>query len=872
MRWQHTGLPSAAIMVVMKLYERETLIDILNERLGNARRGLGHVVCLSGDAGAGKTALLRHFVEAAQTRVLWGACEDLSTPEALGPLSDWARESQLPVFAATPQPGHRIELFSDVLQALSEDQIIAIIEDLHWADGATLDLVRFLGRRIANKPVLLIVTARNEDSSARARLRTALGQIPTEQKTYIDLPNLSAAAVETLAKNAGMDGNKVYQLSSGNAFFVTELLRGGDALPATVREAVLARFDRFPVPCQRVVQTIAVFPRRAEIWAIQQICPEDFDGIGRAVMAGLIVAGDGDYAFRHEIARRAVESTLPADTRREINRKALSVLRKEPRVSISHLVHHAKAAGDVAYVGELAPLAAAAASLAGAHREAAQHYGTALSVAGDLDAQQRARLLEKHAFELHLIGKLEEAIAAYETALELNRIDGDRLTEGDNLRWISRIHYLSGNRVLADQYGQDALAILEADEPGAELAMAYSNLGQLSMLEDDATATLRWSQKTIAIAKRLGRNDIISHALNNSGAAQRWTDKTAARDNLDRSLQIALENDLPDHVARNYTNRAYVEIQWLEHANAHRFLEAGLTYCAERDLETWRTYIHGCQAQLLLREGRWDEAAAIAQEEILAVEASPMLRFPAVSALARIRLRRGDPDVADLIAMLASYMDTGNEPPRFLLYVSICAEHAWVSGSVDGELADLINQAARLASKTGDIWSAGELWFWAQKLGIKDLPELPIAMPYQLIAAGHWAKAAAAWSELHCPYDRALVLMSGDEAAQHQGLACLNDLGAKAVADRFRRSLRLQGSRSIPRGPHSATRSNPSGLTRRQMTVLGLLAEGLSNSDIGQRLFVSTKTVDHHVSAILAKLEVRTRGQAVALAQTKDLI
>lgn len=856
----------------MELLERETLLGILNERLGKARCGLGHVICLFGDAGAGKTALLQQFVGSAQARVLLGACEDLSTPEALGPLSDWARESGLPVFTKRLRSGHRIELFSGVLKALFGELTIAIIEDLHWADGATLDLVRFLGRRVANKPVLLIVTARNEDSSVRVRLRTALGQIPTEQKTYINVPNLTVEAVEKLAKDAGRDGNSVYRLTGGNAFFVTEMLRGGDALPATVREAVLARFDRFPASCRRVIETVSLFPRRAETWAIQQIRPDDFDEIRRAVLAGLIVAGEGDYCFRHEIARRAVESAIPADRHREINHAILSVLRREPKVSISRLVHHAKAAGDTLSVGDLAPVAAAAASLAGAHQEAAQHYGTAIKLALNLDARQHARLLEKYAFELHLVGKMEKAIAAYESARQLNNTIGDSLAEGDALRWMSRVHYLSGHRHLANRYARDALAILESEEPGAELAMAYSNLGQLAMLEDDPTETLLWSHKAIDIATRLDRNDIISHALNNSGGAQRWTNKTAARDNLDRSLQIALDNDLADHVARNYTNRAYVEINWLEFANARQFIKAGLRYCEERDLETWHTYISGCQAQLLLKEGKWDEAATVALNEISTDRATPMLRFPATAALACIRLRRGDPDVAHLLEILTSYIEKGREAPRSLVYALICAEHAWVTGLVDQQLRDLIDEAARVAEETGDIWSAGELWFWAHKLDIEGRSGLPVASPYQLMAAGQWAEAAAAWSKLDCPYNRALALMSGDEAAQREGLACLDDLGATAISGRFRRTLRQQGARSIPRGPQLATRSNPSGLTRRQMTVLGLLAEGLSNAEIADRLFVSSKTVDHHVSAILAKLDVRTRGQAVSLGRSTELI
>jgi DNA-binding CsgD family transcriptional regulator/tetratricopeptide (TPR) repeat protein len=856
----------------MILLEREPLIDILQKQLGNTHRSLGHVVCLFGDAGVGKTALLHQFVQTTQSRILWGACEDLTTPEALGPLRDWARDSGHAAFARMPRSGLRIQLFSDILQALSAVHTIAVIEDLHWADGATLDLVRYLGRRIARKPILLIVTARNEDSAARARLRMALGQIPSAQMTYIDVPNLTAEAVEKLAKIGGMDGKRVYQLSGGNAFFVTEILRAGDALPATVREAVLARFDHFSETCQRAIQTISAFPRRAEIWAVKQVCPKECDEIGRAVLAGLIIEADGVYAFRHEIARQAVESTIAFDQRRDINRSILSVLQSEPSVATSRLVHHAQAAGETSSVAALAPVAAEVASLAGAHHEAARHYGMAITAVPNADTRMRAHLLEKYAFELHLVGKLDAALGAYESALEHNRIAKNRLAEGNNLRWMSRVNYLSGNRLLATQYARDALLVLEAETPGAELAMAYSNLGQLSMLEDDPIQTLRWSEKAVALATQIDRKDIISHALNNSGAAQRWTDKTAARDKLDRSLTIALENDFPDHVARNYTNRAYVEINWLENANAHRFLKAGLSYCDERDLGTWHTYLMGCRAQLLLKEGKWDEAATIAQNEILADHATPMLRFPAATALARVRMRRGDPSVADLLEMLSAYIETGNEPPRFLLYVSIRAEHAWIEGSADKNLHKLITQAVLLASQTGDIWTSGELWFWGQKLDVAGLPELPMALPYQQMAAGHWEKSAATWSELDSPYDRALVLMSGDQPAQHEGLACLDDLGAKAVANRFRWTMRQKGLRAIPRGPQRATLSNPSGLTRRQMTVLGLLAEGLSNADIGNRLFVSTKTVDHHVSAILAKLDVRTRGQAVAAARATKLI
>jgi DNA-binding CsgD family transcriptional regulator len=173
---------------------------------------------------------------------------------------------------------------------------------------------------------------------------------------------------------------------------------------------------------------------------------------------------------------------------------------------------------------------------------------------------------------------------------------------------------------------------------------------------------------------------------------------------------------------------------------------------------------------------------------------------------------------------------------------------------------------------TGDEWAVGELWFWARQIGIDSLPPAGAAAPYRLLFDGKWAEAAEAWSALGCPYDRAHALMSGGEASRREGLACLDSLGARSVSDRYRRHLRQLGYGSVPRGPQTATRSNPVGLTRRQMDVLGLVAEGLSNNEIAERLFISAKTVDHHVSAILAKLGTHSRGQAAALARSAGLV
>ena len=856
----------------MDLLERGSHIDRLRTCLAAAVAGQGGVVCLAGEAGVGKTALARAFAAQAGIRVLWGACEDLATPEALGPLRDWTRDAGWRLPDQTGENGGRLAIFSDTLAALGCEASLAVIEDLHWADDATLDLVRFLGRRIADRPVLLLVTARDDTEDARRRIRHALSAIPVPFRSNLSVPRLSAEAVQGMAREAGRDGASLYAVTGGNAFFVTELLKGDDTLSPTVRDAVMARFDSLPEGARSVVGAASIFPRRVEGWLLERLCPDITRSLDDAVTAGVIGAETDSYAFRHEIARRAIEEAMPAPRRAALHRAALAALVAVPGVALARLVHHADAAGDASAIRSLAPRAGAEASRVGAHREAARHYVTALKHSITFDALDRASLYAKCAFELHLVGQMREAIAAQLAAVEIHRLRGDRVAEGDGLRWLSRLHYLNGDRAEADRYAGEALSVLEGQEAPAELAMAFSNLGQLAMLRDDAPAALAWGERAIALATKLGRPDILSHALNNTGAARRWVDRDAARAGLAESLAIALANDLPEHAARAYTNAAYAAIGWRDDAAAEALLDAGRAYCETRDLETWRDYMQGCRAELLLRHGRWEEAATAALA-VLAVEgATPLVRFPAVAALARIRLRRGDPDAASLLDEMESFMTTCSEAPRFLSYAVVRAEQAWLTEQAGPALPDLLREAVRVAVRTGDCWTAGEIGYWAGRLGIAGLDTGLSAAPYRQLGEGAWAEAASAWRSIGAPYEEALALLSGDGAARRDGLAMLDALGARAAAERFRRELRASGVRHVPRGPHPATRANAAGLTRRQMQVLRLIDQGLSNARIGGQLFVSPKTIDHHVSAILAKLDARTRGEAAALARAAGLI
>lgn len=854
----------------MPFLERSALLRRLEEHLAESANGCGRLVCIAGEAGAGKSTLAQALASAARerVRVLWGACEDLSTPQPLGPLHDLARRG-----GWTTQIAHDVSsqmaLYSAVLEEMAAEPTLVVLEDLHWADDATLDLVRFLGRRIHDLAIMLVVTARDEAWGAQARLRRALVDVPPDVCSRMQVPRLSAAAVHELARAHAQDGAKIFSLTGGNAFLVTEVLRSGQDCPATVRDALLQRAEALSGEAREVLNAASIFPRRVEDWLLAAVCPaRDEAHVNECLLSGMLTADQGFLMFRHEIARQAIEGAIPDATRAGLNKRALQALRERTPSATARLVHHALAARDADAVCELAPRAAEEAARAGAHRQAAQHYADALSYAEHLPAERRADLYERSAFELQLIGRVGDALEARRRALELRRQCGDNLAVGDGLRWLSRLHYNLGNRHSAEECAKAAIEALEGLGQGPQLAMAYANFALIKSLNDDRDAAMQWADKTLDLAHRLGRRDIEADALATLGVARQWIDIARGRADFERSLATALELNCEELAARIYTNASCVELNAREDVRARRLLDAGLAYCKERDLDTWGGYMMGWLAELLVREGRWGEAEQIASSVMAMPGASLLLRFPAAAALARIRMRTGVGDAAPLLKDLTF----GAEPQRLLIYAPILAERAWAEETEQAAAMDLLHAAAPVAASVGNGWAAGEIAYWRRKLGDApaDAPER-MAAPYGLLLGGDWRAAAAAWNGLGFPYEHALALLEGDELATKRALAMLDGLGARAIAERARRELRQRGVRSIARGPRASTRANLAGLTRREVDVLTLIDSGLSNAEIASRLGVSTKTVDHHVSAILGKLQAATRGEAAARARKAGL-
>ena len=234
------------------------------------------------------------------------------------------------------------------------------------------------------------------------------------------------------------------------------------------------------------------------------------------------------------------------------------------------------------------------------------------------------------------------------------------------------------------------------------------------------------------------------------------------------------------------------------------------------------------------------------------------------SSVKRVRLPPLSEDAVDELAARAGkrvedlYAVTAGNP--FFVTEALASQDAEARSNLE------------MAKGDNDRWLQAEFAFWLWRAGATPTIEQEIAEPYALQIVGDWRAAADRWQELGCPYEAATALGEGDEEAQLEALAIFEKLGASPAAERLRQKLRTTGVRGIPRGPRPSTRDNPAGLTARQMKVLSLLSDGCTNTEIAERLFISNKTVDHHVSAILAKLDAQNRAEAVSVALQSNLI
>ncbi len=861
----------------MDLLEREQFLEELEAIFAEVVGGHGRFVLVSGEAGIGKTSLVERFAEThhKQARILWGACDALFTPRALGPLYDIAPQTQSNLFTLLEEEAPRTSILSAVLEEMGNDTkpAIFVIEDVHWADEATLDLLKFLGRRISKVKSMLIVSYRDDEVGLDHPLRLVLGDLPSRSLSRLRIPPLSNTGVNTLAERAGRRIEDLHAVTGGNPFFVTEVLSSNEpGIPVTVSDAVLSRARRLSPASREVLELVSVVPAKAEMWLINDAIGPTTKALEECINAGILRSEDQALAFRHELARRATEDSLAAPRRQSLHGLILkALLNRKSEAGFARIVHHAAQAADEAAVLEYAPVAARQAAGLNAHRESASHYQTALRYAGALPPEERAALFESRSYEYFLSDQIEDAFSSRRNAFEIWKELGDTRKEGDNLRWMSRLAWFLGRKAEAESYAVKAVRILEDLEPSPELAMAYSNRSLLHMLADESQDAIVWGSRAIELAEKLGATEPLAHALNNVGTAELLADNEHGRLKLEESLRLALANDLYEYAARAYTNLADTAVRDRNYHLAMPYLNDCIAYTTEVGFDAARLYMIASRARAYFEQGDWESAAEDAGYVLSQYRVPPISRIPALAVLGHLRVRRGDPDAERLLTEAHELATQTAELQRIAPVASARAELAWLKGDFE-QLRREATTVLEMAPIRNDRWLCGEFAFWIWRAGGAPQTHGRIAAPYALHMSGDWRAAANAWKEIGCPYEEAVALADGDENAKREALEIFEQLGAGPAAEKLRQTLRATGARGIRRGPRPSTKENPSGLTNRQLEVLMLMADGLGNAEIGDRLFISAKTVDHHVSAILSKLDARTRGEAVAVASQAGLI
>ncbi|MFI6340181.1 AAA family ATPase [Streptomyces sp. NPDC050535] len=851
------------------ILEREQELAQLAAAAREAADGAGSVALVFGEAGIGKSSLVKALPEVLRpdVRVLLGECDDLTTRRPLGPFRDLVASVGPELAGVLPEGGDRHLMYDALRAELSRapHPAVLVVEDVHWADEASLDVLRFLVRRVERLPAVLVLTYRDDELGREHPLRHLLGQVSRAERVHrLPLSRLSPDAVRRLSATSELDPARVYQVTSGNPFFVAEVVAAGGTggVPPTVVDAVLARLRGLDDTTRDALEQLAVVPSAVERSLVRVLLTDDVAQLAAAEQRGLMVVTPERAGFRHELIRRAIVDSLPAARRIELNRSVLAALIAVPGSDASRIVHHAAEAGDLDAIARHGPGAAHDASRAGAHREAAAHLRLVLRQRDRLTPTELAGLLERYAVESYTIADSVAAVDAEREAVALRRSLGDARALGADLRWLSRIQWWAGDAEEARSAAREAIAVLEEAGDDRLLALALSNTAQLHMLSDRHAQAIAFGERAIDLARRAGAAEILAHALNNVGSARWRAGDPLGRAQVEESLKVALGAGEVEHACRAYANIIWSLLENLEYAEADRFLAPAMELADRAEHLGFLNYLTVELAMRRLAAGAWDDAEKHA--EAGAHDFVPA-RCPALTVLARVRVRRGRSGGDELLTRAWEIAVRSSELQRTGPVAAARAESAWLRrdhSAVAAAAGETFAEACRLDAGA----HRAELGYWLAKAG-QAVPADGSGHPYALQTAGHWREAALLWEAAGCPYEHAAALAeSPDPEDKLTALAALDSLDAGPLAQLIRGELRALGMRRIPRGPLAATRDNPAGLTERQLQVMGLVAQGMTNGEIADRLVVSVRTVDNHVSAVLDKLGVRTRRQAAARA------
>lgn len=849
----------------MELIEREAELAALTDGLESASAGAGTITTISAEAGGGKSALVRAFLDDARPQRLgMGTCDDLITPLPYGPFLDVARELD-PALERALRDSAREEVVGALFDMIERrpHPVVTVFEDTHWIDQASADLVALMCRRAERLPLMIVLTHRSENLANDHPLRRLLGSIPAGGSISLDLAPLSLEGISKLA--GGERAVELHRISAGNPLYVTELLDAGDRVPEGVRQSVLGRIERLPDDTIDVLELVSIAPGGIAAGLLDRIAERWEERLEPAERVGLVEVSTTRVAFRHELTRHVMADGLAGGRRRRLHADVLEHLGAGAPPAL--IVHHAEGAGDVERLLDVGPQAADEARRTGSHREAADHYRRVLEHRDRLDPAAAAELDEAYAVEAWAVNQPHQASGAIERALATRRRYGDPVRIAGNLRQLARVKWFFDEGDLAEELLGRAISTLEEHGYGdsAQVAAIVAYLALIVATRDSADAAAELIDRSLALLEQIDDPRARVSVLANIGAI-RYRIGAAGPEHLEEARQLAMTIGDHTEVVRAEINLASGARSRRDRQAALAALERANRYADQHQVTAFDGWSAVLAAELALESGRWDDAADALEAAEQDVEELGFARRAALAATARLAVRRGDPRALEHLQAAWSEALVSGEAQRIVPVGIAHLEHHWLAER-DEPIEQLAEQTLAAAERSGVVRWLSAARFWAGTAGMAVPADGRSNDPYALMAAGEHAAALAAWREAGFPYEAGVAAVLGDDPeAILTSLPILDEMGASPLARRARGRLRELGVKKIPRGPRRATRSNVAGLTKRQLDVLNLVAEGMTNAEIAERLYLSTRTVDHHVAAVLMKLEVGSRRQVGARA------
>ncbi len=859
---------------LVRLLERDHELGVIRSALAAASRGEGGGVAVSGEPGAGKSTLIgAAATDPVGLRVVRGGCDPLRTPRPLGPFLDTASELDIELLAGDEALTTVCEKVYDALRATPT---LLVVEDLHWVDAASVEVLRFLTHRSGSLPLAMVVSYRDHEIGPRHPARALLGDLARDDGfTTLALDPLSIGAVEQLVAGTALAADQVHQVTGGNPFFVAEVVKDPDRpLPASVRDAVLARAADLDDADLDVLQLVAAAPDRL----VDRVLPAlgvDLPTLRRLQETGLLDRARGGLVFRHELARQAVETTVPAGGSADLHARLLAAMERVGMDEPAVLTHHAVAAHDRERAFRYARAAADDAVRAAAHTEAAAFLETALDHLVTDDPRERAELTLELAFQLYMTSRLREAIDHVESPMPLWESADDAAGLAAAHEMVAVFEYYNARAEQARSHADHASDLARSAAPeDLVFGSAQATRGYLAYRRGESDRALQWNDDASRVAVRMGDDQLTLRSRFLHAASDLAKGSGDARAQLADWIEAARSLDLDELASTGYSNLVSLDVEQRRFRAAENVLGESLPFTVEKDIPICRHWQTGVRSRLHFSQGHWSAALEDAGA-VLIDDGMPLAMVWPLLVSALVPLRRGEagPELAlDHAADLAARI---GEPMMRIPVHTARVERAWTTGDPDPHVGEGTPDV--LASYDGDpalSWAVGDLVVWLRRLGlptpVPDPERLP--EPYRLSLSGRHDEAAAWWHRTGDPFAEAMAWGdSEDPAHRSRGVELLDRLGAVGTADRRRAELRRDGIATAPAKPRASTRANPGGLTNRQLDVARLVARGFTNAEIAERLYISPKTTDHHVSAVLMKLGLGNRRQVVVRADELGL-